>query len=41
MRSALIGTSFLPLWIDFTVLLGISAMMILLGAYFFEKSESV
>jgi len=41
MRAALIGVSFLPIWIDFAVLLGASALMILLGAYFFEKSESV
>jgi ABC-2 type transport system permease protein len=41
MRGALIGVSFLPLWIDFLVLLGVSAVMIFLGAYFFEKSESV
>jgi len=41
MRAALIGVSFLPIWIDFTVLVVASAAMILLGAYFFEKSESV
>jgi len=41
MRAALIGASFLPIWVDFLVLLGISAFMLLLGAYFFEKSESV
>jgi ABC-2 type transport system permease protein len=41
MRGALIGVSFLPLWIDFIVLLALSGLMIFLGAYFFEKSESV
>lgn len=41
MRAALIGVSFLPIWIDFLVLLGVSSLMLFLGAYFFEKSESV
>jgi ABC-2 type transport system permease protein len=41
MRAALIGVSFLPIWVDFLVLLAASAAMIFLGAYFFDKSESV
>ncbi len=41
MRAALLGVSFFTVWIDFMVLLGISSLMLLLGAYFFEKSESV
>jgi ABC-2 type transport system permease protein len=41
MRAALIGVSFLPIWIDFAVLLAVSGLMIFLGTYFFEKSESV
>ena len=41
MRAALIGASFLPIWTDFLVLLAFSGVMLFLGAYFFEKSESV
>jgi ABC-2 type transport system permease protein len=41
MRAALIGVSVFPIAIDFAVLLAFSLVMIFLGAYFFEKSESV
>jgi ABC-2 type transport system permease protein len=41
MRGALIGVSLFPTFIDFVMLLVISAAMLLLGTYFFEKSESV
>ena len=41
MRAALIGVSLLPVAIDFVVLLGLSGLMLLLGAYSFDKSESV
>jgi ABC-2 type transport system permease protein len=41
MRAALIGVSLLPAIVDFIVLLGLSALMLGLGAYSFEKSESV
>jgi len=41
MRAALIGFSSFNVIIDFMVLLGMSAVMVFLGAYFFEKSESV
>jgi len=41
MRFALIGVSAFPLWLDFGVLLGLSGLMVFLGAWFFEKSESV
>lgn len=39
LRGALIGLSSFPLIVDFFVLLGISTVMVLLGAYSFEKSE--
>ncbi|MCX6817304.1 MAG: ABC transporter permease [Candidatus Aenigmarchaeota archaeon] len=41
MRASLIGQSTFPAALDFAVLLCISAVMVFLGAYFFEKSESV
>jgi ABC-2 type transport system permease protein len=41
MRAALIGVSVLPAIVDFVVLLGLSGLMLALGAYSFEKSESV
>lgn len=41
LRAALIGVSSLPVVSDFVVMLIFSAVMISLGAYFFEKSESV
>jgi ABC-2 type transport system permease protein len=41
MRASLIGFSAFGIMTDLAVLLGFSAVMIFLGAYFFEKSESV
>jgi len=41
MRASLIGFSTFNVIVDFMVLLGMSAIMVFLGAYFFEKSESV
>jgi len=41
MRAAFLGTSLFPIIYDFFVLFGFSLIMIFLGAYFFEKSESV
>jgi ABC-2 type transport system permease protein len=41
LRGALIGVSSLPIVLNFIILVGISLLMIFLGAYFFEKSESV
>lgn len=42
MRGALLGGGFLfPMEYDFLILAGFSALMVFLGAYFFEKSESV
>jgi ABC-2 type transport system permease protein len=41
LRGALIGVSFLPIVLNFIILVGISLLMVFLGAYFFEKSESV
>jgi len=41
LRGALIGVSSLPIASDFIILLIFSSVMIALGAYFFEKSESV
>jgi ABC-2 type transport system permease protein len=41
MRGALIGVSYIPIAVDFAVLAVISILMLILGAYFFEKSESV
>ena len=39
LRKALIGFSFLPLWLNFFVLLSFSILASILGAYLFEKSE--
>lgn len=39
LRGALIGTSHLPLWINFIVLLGFCLAMVALGTYLFRKSE--
>ena len=39
LRGALIGVSSFPIIVDFAVLLVISTLMVILGAYFFEKSE--
>jgi ABC-2 type transport system permease protein len=41
LRAVLIQTHSFPLALDFTVLAGFAAAMLFLGAYFFEKSESV
>jgi ABC-2 type transport system permease protein len=41
MRGALIQFSSYSLFTDFIILTGFSLLMIFLGAYFFEKSESV
>lgn len=41
LRGVLIGTSMFPVIYNFAALLGFSLLMIFLGAYFFEKSESV
>jgi ABC-2 type transport system permease protein len=41
LRGVLIGTSMFPIIYNFAALLGFSLLMIFLGAYFFEKSESV
>jgi len=41
LRSVLIGVSSFPVLFNFAILIGFSALMVFLGAYFFEKSESV
>ncbi|MDD5503211.1 MAG: ABC transporter permease [Candidatus Thermoplasmatota archaeon] len=41
MRGALLGLNSLPIALDIGVLAGFSLVMVFLGAYFFEKSESV
>ncbi|MCD6371214.1 MAG: ABC transporter permease [Candidatus Aenigmarchaeota archaeon] len=41
LRGVLIGVSLFSVPFNLTVLIGFSAVMIFLGAYFFEKSESV
>jgi ABC-2 type transport system permease protein len=41
MRGVLIGVSSLPVLYNFAISIGFSLFMIFLGAYFFEKSESV
>lgn len=41
LRAAFLGSSVFPLIADIAVLIGTSIMMVLLGAYLFEKSESV
>jgi ABC-2 type transport system permease protein len=38
-RGALIGTSFLPLWLDFAVILGFALLFLFLGVRAFEKME--
>ena len=40
LRGVLIGISSFSVLFNFAVLIGFSAVMIFLGAYFFEKSES-
>jgi ABC-2 type transport system permease protein len=41
LRGVLVGVSFLPVLSDLIILICISSVMVLAGAYFFEKSESV
>ena len=41
LRGVLIGISSYPVFINFLTMLAFSLLMIFLGAYFFEKSESV
>ncbi|MBU1120556.1 ABC transporter permease [Candidatus Micrarchaeota archaeon] len=41
LRGALIGVSVFPLAFNLIVLLGFSLLMVLLGTYFFEKSEYI
>ena len=41
LRGVLIGISYFSIGFDFLVLAGFSILMVFLGAYFFEKSESV
>lgn len=41
LRGALIGVSSFPIFYNFIFMVIFSSVMILLGAYFFEKSESV
>jgi len=41
LRGTLIGVSTLPVIYDFIIILGFSLVMVFLGAYSFEKSESV
>lgn len=41
LRASLIGLSTFTIAFDFMVLFGFSAVMVFLGTYFFEKSESV
>ncbi len=41
MRSAMLGTSAFPVFLDAAVLAGFALAFIALGAYLFEKSESV
>ena len=41
LRGILVGVSSFSVLFNFAVLIGFSAVMIFLGAYFFEKSESV
>lgn len=41
LRGALIGVSTYPMMMNVVVMVGFSLAMIVLGAYFFEKSESV
>jgi len=41
LRGILVGISSFSVLFNFAVLIGFSAVMIFLGAYFFEKSESV
>ena len=38
-RGSFIGISLLPIWLDFAVLAGVAATLILLGGYSFKKSS--
>jgi ABC-2 type transport system permease protein len=40
LRATLIGYSHFPIYISFAVLIVLSSLMILLGSYFFSKSEA-
>lgn len=41
LRGSLIGVSSLPILLDLLIMIGFSLVMVFLGAYFFEKSETV
>jgi ABC-2 type transport system permease protein len=41
LRAVLIGTSAFPVLFDLAVLAGFALVMLVLGAYFFEKSEGI
>jgi ABC-2 type transport system permease protein len=41
LRGSLIKVSSLPIVLDLAIMLGFSLVMVFLGAYFFEKSETV
>jgi len=41
LRGSLIKVSSLPIILDLAIMIGFSLVMVFLGAYFFEKSESV
>lgn len=41
LRGTLVGASMFPVIFDFVILIGFSATMVALGAYFFERSEAV
>ncbi|WP_211247076.1 ABC transporter permease [Methermicoccus shengliensis] len=41
LRGVLVGVSMFPVISDFVILIGFSATMVALGAYFFERSEAV
>lgn len=41
LRAVLIGKSILPAGVDLAIMVGFALVMLFLGAYFFEKSESV
>jgi len=40
MRGALVGANKFPLIADFAIMFGIAMVMVILGAYFFERSET-
>ena len=41
LRGAMIGVSKFPLWADLLVMLGLAVITVVLGAYFFDKSDAV